>query len=74
MHTIKLLLRLFAIESRDKNKNVPATLFKQRYQPTRFSNRSQNSTQLSQCVLSTRNIIFRNFVQIKSVNSFFVNM
>ena len=42
MHTIKLLLRLFAIESRDKNKNVPATLFKQRYQPTRFSNRSQN--------------------------------
>ena len=49
MHIIKSLLELFAIESRDKNKNVRTPPFKQRYQPTKFSNRSQNSTQLSQC-------------------------
>jgi len=30
--------------------------------------------QTSQCVLSTTNLIFSNFVQIQSVNSLFVNM
>jgi len=74
MHIIQLLLQLFATESKGNYKNVPIRKVKQCYEPTKFSSRSKKSTQPSQFVLSTRNIIFINFVQIKSVNSFFVNM
>jgi len=48
--------------------------FKQCYDPTKFLCHSQKWTKFSQCVLSTRNIVFSKFVQIKSVNSFSANM
>jgi len=53
---------------------VPTSEVKQRYVTTKFSNRSKKSIQPSQCLLSTSKIIFSNFVQIKSVYTFFVNM
>ena len=41
--------------------NVPISKVKQCYEPTKFPNRSQKSTQLSKCVLSTKNHIFQRF-------------
>jgi len=73
MHTLQLF-QLFAIKTKDNYKNVPISKVKQCYEPTKFSNRSKKSIQLSHCVLSTRNIIFSIFIQTKFVNSFFVNM
>ena len=59
---------------KNKNKNTPTREVKQCYETTTFSKRSKKSTQPSQCVLSTRKIIFSNSIQIKPVHSFFVNM
>jgi len=73
-HIMHLLFSLFAIESKDNYNNVPISKVKQCYEQKKFSNLSKKSTQLSQCVLSNKNIIFSNFVQIKSINSFLVNM
>ena len=74
MLTIQMLFLVFVIESKDNYRSVPISKIKQCYEPTKFSNRSKKSTQLYQCVLSSKNIIFNNFVQIKSINSLFVNM
>jgi len=46
-------------------------MLKCRYEPTKYSNYSQNQTPFSQCVLSTKNTIITNSVQTKSVNLFF---
>jgi len=59
---------------KDNYKNVPISKVKQSYEPTKFSNPSKKTTQLPKCALSTRNIIFSNFVKIWPINSFFVNM